>query len=382
MNYHAIRMRRPWARAADRVSSQLLSGTPQRGPSAVAVGVSEGEHEPFTLARGHARVLGDVGHLEHPVPLVEEPVFDVGSVTKVVVTSALVMTLADRGRLRLDTPVAHWLDGFSGAGKDAVTVRDLLEHQGGLWEWWPTYCAEPPAEAAELLQSLPLRYEPGSGRHYSDLGFLLLGEIIARELGEKLAVAARREVFEPLGLGATGYRAAGAPGAADRVAATSRGDWYEKRMLVRGSPYPVPVSSDAFTGWRTHVLVGEANDGNCWHGFGGVAGHAGLFTTAQDLLLFGRALLASIEGTGPWSTAVVEAFLRPGRDPCQGLGFRVTRGDTGVLVGHPGFPGAHFAIAPDRRRVVVLLTNRLHTSGEPRPVDAAWSQLLKELEGA
>ena len=78
----------------------------------------------------------------------------------------------------------------------------------------------------------------------------------------------------------------------------------------------------------------------------------------------------------------VETFLRPGRDPCQGLGFRVTRGDTGVLVGHPGFPGAHFAIAPDRRRVVVLLTNRLHTSGEPRPVDAAWSQLLHELEGA
>ncbi len=131
------------------------------------------------------------------------------------------------------------------------------------------------------------------------------------------------------------------------------------------------------------MLVGEVNDGNCWHGFGGVAGHAGLFTTAPDLLRFGRALLTSLDGEGPWSAAVVEEFLRPGRTPGQALGFRVTDVDTGAgartLIGHPGFPGAHLGIIRARRLVVVLLTNRLHTSGEPRPLDDAWSRLLREV---
>ena len=86
-----------------------------------------------------------------------------------------------------------------------------------------------------------------------------------------------------------------------RVVATSPGDGYERRMVDTGSPYPVTVDSRDFDGWRTRTLVGEANDGNCWHAFGGVAGHAGLFTTVPDLLRFGRALLASLAGRGPWS---------------------------------------------------------------------------------
>jgi CubicO group peptidase (beta-lactamase class C family) len=150
-------------------------------------------------------------------------------------------------------------------------------------------------------------------------------------------------------------------------------------MLESRAPYPVPVPADSFTGWRTHVLVGEANDGNCWHGFGGVAGHAGLFTTASDLLSFGRAVVCSLDGDGPWSPDVVEEFLRPGRDAGQALGFRIADAGYGTMAWHPGFPGVQLGIIPARRLVVVLLTNRLHTSGEPRTLDDEWSRLVLEL---
>ena len=374
-------MSQAWAGAADRVAAGLLAGSPTQGPSAVVVGITEREREPVLVTRGHGVTLDDSGRPIDSPMLADDPVFDVGSVTKVVVTTALTMSLVDRGRLRLDDAVANWFSDFAGAGKDAVTVRDLLEHRGGLWEWWPTYTfgASGPNETVDLVQRLPLRYASRSGRHYSDLGYMLLGEIVARELGEPLDVAAQRHVFGPLGMTASAFRPAGAAGQPEGVVATSLGDWYERRMIDSGSPYPVPVSVDSFTGWRTHVLVGEANDGNCWHAFGGVAGHAGLFTTASDLLRFGCALLSSLDDEGPWSAAVVEEFLRPGRDAEQALGFRVGEDGPARVVGHSGFPGVQLGIIPGRGRVVVLMTNRLHTRGEPRTLDDEWSQLVLEV---
>ena len=377
-------MHQSWTAVADHAVARLLADSPAQGPSAVVVGISTGEHESAVVAGGHRQVLGDDCRPVDPLALAADPVFDVGSVTKVVVTTALIMTLVERGQVRLDDVVARWFSSFAAAGKDAVTVGDLLEHCAGLWEWWPTYAGgSHDTPTIDRVAVLPLRYQAGSGRHYSDLGFMLLGEIAARELGEPLDAAAERHVFGPLGMGSSGFRPAGTAGPTERVVATSLGDWYERRMIDTGSPYPVPVSVDAFTRWRTHVLVGEANDGNCWHGFGGVAGHAGLFTTTPDLLRYGHALLSSLDGEGPWSAAVVDEFVRPGRTPGQALGFRVTDVGSGAgactVIGHPGFPGAHLGIVRARRLVVVLLTNRLHTSGEPRLLDDAWSQLLRQV---
>ncbi len=245
-------MHQSWTSAADGAVARLLEGTPAQGPSAVVVGISTGEHESAVVGGGHRQVLGDDGRPIGPLALAADPVFDVGSVTKVVVTTALTMTLVERGQVRLGDAVARWFPDFAAAGKDVVTVRDLLEHRAGLWEWWPTYAGDSPDRAGTVdrVAALPLRYQAGSGRHYSDLGFMLLGEIVARELGEPLDVAAERHVFGPLGMAASGFRpagAAGAAGATERVVATSLGDWYERRMIDTGSPYPVPVSVDAFT---------------------------------------------------------------------------------------------------------------------------------------
>jgi serine-type D-Ala-D-Ala carboxypeptidase len=372
----------PPDQVAVHVAESLVRATSDHGPSAVVVSVSEADGEPLTVTRGHARVLDDRGDPMSPVPLAAEPVFDVGSVTKVVVTTTLCMSLVEEDLLALTAPVSRWLPDFTGGGKEAVTVRDLLEHQAGLWEWWPTYLdgARTCQDALAVVQGLPLRYPARTGRHYSDLGFMLLGEIMARAYGEPLDAAARRRVFEPLGLNDTCYRGRDVAQPSERVVATSVGDWYERRMVRTGAPYPVPRCADSFTGWRRQTLVGEANDGNCWHAFGGVAGHAGLFTTATDLVRLGRALLVALEGNGPWSAEVVREFCSPGRDPGQALGFRVRQGVGGTVVEHPGFPGARFAVLPERRRVAVLLTNRLHTTQEPVGIDASWYELLGAVE--
>src|SRR5581483_9652587 len=111
------------------------------------------------------------------------------------------------------------------------------------------------AAAIELVCSLGLRYPVGAGRHYSDLGFMLLGEIVRRVAGEELDSLARRVVFEPLGMGDTGYLPAASLRA--RIAPTSHGDVIERRMVQTGEPYPVPVDPGTFTGWREHTLRGE-----------------------------------------------------------------------------------------------------------------------------
>jgi len=369
---------------AVRIAASLVRAAPEHGPSAAVVSVSEADGEPLTVTRGHARVLDDRGGPMPPVPLAAEPVFDVGSVTKVVVTTTLCMCLVQEGLLALATPVSRWLPDFAGGGKDAVTIRDLLEHRAGLWEWWPTYLdgARTSQDALAVVQGLPLRYPACTGWHYSDLGFMLLGEIVARAYGEPLDAAARRRVFEPLGLRDTGFRSRDVGQSSERVVATSVGDWYERRMVQTGEPYPVPGCADSFSGWRGHTLVGEANDGNCWHAFGGVAGHAGLFTTATDLARLGHALLAALAGHGPWSADVVREFCGAGRDPGQALGFRVRKGVGGTVLQHPGFPGARLAVLPERRRVAVLLTNRLHSTQEPAGIDAEWRELIEAVEAA
>jgi serine-type D-Ala-D-Ala carboxypeptidase len=367
---------------AARIADSLVRGAPERGPSAAVVGVWGTGDEPVIVTRGYARILDEHGRPMPPVPLAEEPVFDVGSVTKVATTTTLCMHLVETGRLGLDEPVSHWLPGFTGEDKATVTVRDLLEHQAGLWEWWPVYLdpAGRGRHPLDVVQRLSLRYRPRTGRRYSDLGFMLLGEIVARAYDAPLQAVARRVVFDPLGMPDTGYRDGADSAPSDRVVATSVGDWYERRMVETGSPYPVPLRADVFQGWRMHTLVGEPNDGNCWHAWGGVAGHAGLFTTVTDLLGLGTAHLSSLEGGGPWSRDLVAEFLAPGREPTQALGFWLRPGAHGAVVEHSGFPGARFAVLPERRRVVVLLTNRLHTTGEPISLDHAWSELVEAVE--
>jgi CubicO group peptidase (beta-lactamase class C family) len=156
------------------------------------------------------------------------------------------------------------------------------------------------------------------------------------------------------------------------VAATSLGDWYEKNMVATNTPYQVDLEVSAFLNWREDYLVGQANDGNSFHRLGGIAGHAGLFSTAEDLLIFAEAVI-----TNKWQA---HNFLSVHGDPMQGLGFRNWHTPTSfgeeIFWGHTGFTGVALGISPAHQGAALLLTNRLHAKGEPTPTEELWQPFL------
>ncbi|QYN32309.1 beta-lactamase family protein [Pseudonocardia sp. DSM 110487] len=310
---------------------------------------------------GHRQVLG----VDDPLPMTAATSHDLASVTKAFTTTALAALDID-----LTAPVRRYLPDAP-----PVTVDDLLLHRGGLWEWWPTYCdAAGPDEGARLVRALPLRYAPGAGRHYSDLGFMLLGQVVATAAGAPLPDALRELVLDPAGLTQTAFGTPVGP----EAAATGAGDAIERRMLDTGEPYPVPRSAADFAGWRRTVIVAEVSDGNAFHTFRGVSGHAGLFSTVEDLLRLGATLCASAAGDGPWHA--LGTYLSTGPDAGQSRGFRswttAVRGCTATAYGHPGFTGVTLAVLPEHRASVVLAANRLQVHGDPVPNEEMWLPVL------
>ena len=143
----------------------------------------------------------------------------------------------------------------------------------------------------------------------------------------------------------------------------------------------MPRSAADFTGWRHDVIVGEVADGNAFHTFRGVSGHAGLFSTVEDLLRLGTALCHSAAGDGPWPAPVLAAYLAAGSDSGQSRGFRswttTVGGCATSAYGHPGFTGTTFAVLPEHSASVVLATNRLQVRGVPVPNEMMWASALQ-----
>ena len=338
-----------------------------RGPTAVSLAVAGRGG----LLRATAGRTSADGPATRPGTL-----FDLASVTKIVTTLAVM-----RLRLDLETPVRDLVPGFSGGAKDAVTVRMLLLHRAGLWEWWPLYAdAEDgpavfgdPAAAVARAAALPLRHAPDSGRHYSDLGFQLLGAVVEAACGAGLRAAVHSLVTGPLGLSDTAY------GPVADAAVTSRGDTWERRMIATREPYPVPA--EAPRGSRAHWLNGEANDGNAHHAFGGAAGHAGIFSTAADVARLGTVMLGEHPG---WPPEVVGEFSAPGPDAGQALGWRLWPlplgdGTTAEVIGHPGFTGTEIAVCRERGVSWSLLTNRLHPASAPVDISGAQTEVARHV---
>jgi CubicO group peptidase (beta-lactamase class C family) len=311
-------------------------------------------------AYGDAERLDSTGAArQQPRPMRPDTRFDLASVTKVMATTLAIMTLVDDGTVALDTPVVRYLPEFHGPHLDSITVRHLLRHASGLTPWQPLYySAANKREALAAIARLPLATGVGAGRHYSDLGFMLLGYIVERVSGEALDRYVARRLYQPLGLRHTGFT----PDRTrrDDFAATEVGNGYEHRM-VHDTTFAFPYRGDpaAWNGWRTRVLNGEANDGNAYYAHGGVAGHAGLFSTAADLRVLLQLLLddGRFGGRKLISRATIHAFLTP--EPFgHYLGFmRPNRLPDGSFM-HTGFTGTYLLGVPSQRLLVVLLANR------------------------
>jgi CubicO group peptidase (beta-lactamase class C family) len=291
--------------------------------------------------------------------LLPETLYDVASITKAVVTSVLTMQLCDRGVLSLDDTVASRIPEFEGPGKEAVTVRHLLAHASGLPAHRPFYQQVEAAASERWAISLlaahePLEYPCGTRSVYSDLGFILLGWLLERAGGLRLDVLADRGILQPLGLTSTTF-----VNLADMEA---RARMLANRSVAAGQRCPV----------RKRIVLGEVDDLNAY-AMGGIAGHAGLFSTATDLGILAGALCGawkSPTGSNLVSREMVREMWKPagisgstwrlGWDGPAANGSQAGSVLSRDAVGHLGFTGCSLWIDPERDLWVVLLSNRIH----------------------
>ena len=331
-----------------------------RIPGAVLLVVRNGDaflHEAYGLAS-----------VDDSLPMSKSTVFDLASVTKVMATTYALMVLSDQGRIDVQASVATYLPDFTGGGRERITIRDLLTHRSGLPQWLPTYYhATDREEAYAYLRTVPLMRPVGQERHYSDLGFMLLGRVVEEVSGQSLDAFVHAEIYGPLGLRKTGFRPVmsstsnsdWAPSESE-YARTSHGNPFERRMVHDPDfGYRIDGDPDAWSGWRSEWLEGEVNDGNAYHAFRGVAGHAGLFSTADELGVLLQVMLDGGERDGRRlvSPETIAAFVRPTGDR-QALGWQLPGYGPGGSFGHTGFTGTLVLGVPDQNLALVLLTNR------------------------
>ena len=296
--------------------------------------------------------------------------FDIASLTKVVGTTTSVMLLADRGKISVDDPVGKYIPAFNSEDKKGITIRHLLTHTAGLYEWYPLYylCSDRNA-TYKLIGSLPLMFPVGQQRKYSDLGFVILGEIIEIVSGMSLEKFMNHNVFLPLGMNNTTYNPLSS-GKSFKIAATSHGNPYEKRMCHDSTlGFRIKeIDPGQWNGWRTYTLKGEVNDGNAWYACKGVSGAAGLFSTAADLQKLVDMLMAKGKvGSEQFISAkTIDTFLTKDKFS-NGLGWMMDpensfmkNGPAGTF-GHTGFTGTSISIVPVENISVILLINRQNT---------------------
>lgn len=304
--------------------------------------------------------------LAHPVAMTTDDLFDLASLTKVVGTTTSIMLLVDRGKLKVDDPVGKYIPAFNEGEKKKITLRNLLTHTAGLIEWYPLfYRASNKQEAYKIIGELPLKYPVGAGRHYSDLGFILLGEIIEKVSGIPLDQFDEQNIFKPLGMKHTTYNPL--KKGFTKFAATSHGNPFETRMVHDTSMGYVfkEIDPDQWNGWRKYTLKGEVNDGNAWYALHGVSGHAGLFSTVDDIQKLVDMLLhdGKVGSKQFISKKTLHEFLTKDNYK-NGLGWMMDYDDSFMkgapegTFGHTGFTGTSIVAIPSLQTSIIILINR------------------------
>ncbi len=300
-------------------------------------------------------------------PITPQTRYDLASLTKVVATTTAIMLLTERGEIDIDAPVARYVPAFGQAGKESVTVRQIMTHSAGLTAFRPFHVQgfTTAEQVFDTIYATPLQYEPDTKTVYSDWGMMVLLRAVEGITAMPFDEWATANIFEPLGMNATGYIAVDSPDS-DAVPTEVDGT----RGLVSGYVHD-----------ETAMLVG------------GVAGHAGLFSTAEDLSRFARMLLGggTLEGVTLLQPETIARFAS--RQNVVGQSTRAigwdTRSDAGYssagtrfgprAFGHTGFTGTSMWFDPDAQIFAILLTNRVHPTrdnGKIGGVRAAYADLV------
>jgi uncharacterized protein YbbC (DUF1343 family) len=298
----------------------------------------------------YRQAFGSRAILPRRQPMTADTIFDIASLTKVVATTTAIMQLADSGRVRLDTPAAAYWPAFAQNGKQGITLRQLLTHTSGLRadvnpkvRWWGYEGA-----MAAIADDHPIN-PPGTRFRYSDANFIALGEVVRRVSGLSLEVYCQQKIFRPLGLRHTTF--------------LPPSGW-QARIA------PADVQND-------RLRWGEVHDPTAYR-MGGVAGNAGVFSTADDLAVFAQMLLDGgvSQGRRVLSAKAVAAMTKPhpiqGGDTCRGLGWDIRSPYSKEhnasfpqgSFGHTGYTGTSIWIDPQSKTFLIILTNRRHPNGK------------------
>lgn len=307
---------------------------------------------------------GDIVYTPSRQPMMEMTIFDMASVTKAIACTSAVMLLVERGELTLDATVASYIPTFGARAKDQVTVRQLITHTSGLPAWFPFYTLFIDRQDVyrQIDEAVSLTYKPGDKRIYSDLGFIMLGRLVEEISGERLDVFTRSNLFEPLGMVDTMYL----PDLQHRLRTA-------------------PTEYDLF---RDQELKGIVHDENT-RVMGGVSGHAGLYSTVNDLAIFAQMLLNKGEWNGVrifkeetinkmLERQIAEGPRKKGSGFLQsreqligwwGMDDKLTLHGGGGLpstsaFGHQGFTGTMIWIDPEHNCAAILLSNAVHPKRE------------------
>ncbi|MEB2344036.1 MAG: serine hydrolase [Deltaproteobacteria bacterium] len=378
------RIRRKLARV-DRALDKAIADAEIPGAVVLARMRRDGEWLEHCSVRGLAAVRPE------RIPMARETVFDLASLTKPIATATAVLLLVAEGAIDLDEPLAKYVPAAGERGKEQVRVRHLLTHSAGLRPWRPFHEAllererkkgerllgTPAAKEAilERIHRSTLVHEPGEAAVYGDLDFMLLGELVETVAKQPLDEFCAARIFAPLGLADTRFvrLGDGQPPLPDAL----------RRRFAATENCP----------WRGRILWGEVHDPNAW-AMGGVAGHAGLFAPADDVLRFAGAVLDAWHGRGEADPVLARVLPREwlhrfltrqegkALDPAGSAPATWTLGwDTptpgasssgryftpGATVGHLGFTGTSLWIDLAREAVVVMLTNRVHLVAKRSP---------------
>lgn len=368
-NRHAVRLS-PVARLIPATSASV-GMAPDLGvrlDSIVGVAMKEGAAPGVALAVGrwgrlvHLRGYGRVDVAPDAAPVTDSTMFDMASLTKVVATTTAAMILEDQSRLNLDAPIRTYLPEIDDSAKAGITVRMILTHSAGFEAFaalWRENRGR--AEFLKQINARPLAYVPGDSVIYSDWDFVLAGLIVERITGVSLDQFLATAVWQPLGMRDTGFNplASAANPVDSACTATFRAD---HPLLGR-----IAATEEDTVYRHTHVH-GIVHDENAC-ALGGVAGHAGLFSSARDVAAFSQMLLNGGQYGGVWlvqPTTLARWTARQSRRSSRAIGWDTPseRSSAGHYFsprsfGHTGFTGTSIWIDPERGLFVVLLTNRV-----------------------
>jgi CubicO group peptidase (beta-lactamase class C family) len=299
-------------------------------------------------------------------------IYDMASVTKVLIAGLLCARLIEEKRLRLEDTIAQYFPEFDIDEKRDITVAEILTHSSGIRAWLPFYAlAKAENREAkkqriiELIAAEPLAAQPYEKVIYSDPNFILLGFLIEKIYGERIDVVAEREIFQPLGLRRTFYNP---PADLKReIAANERGNNFEIELAAINN---VDLGD---TEMRSELIWGEVHDGNAYF-LDGVSGHAGLFSTAEEAFRIAQQFLpGSTQLLNPETCALFRTNLTPRLNEARSVSFQLAETIDSTAseamnkdsFGHLGFTGTSVWIEPETERIFILLTNRAHAHGLP-----------------